>query len=163
MAVADYFLKIDGIKGESQDSKHAGEIEIHAFSFGSSQSGSFSTGGGGGAGKVQMQDFHFTMPLQQASPKLLFACAAGDHITTATLTCRKAGGKQEPYLKVNFTTLIISSFSSSGSSDGDSLPVDQVSFNFEKIEYVYREQGPLGNLIGTTSAAFDIKKMLSSQ
>ncbi|MBV9275688.1 MAG: type VI secretion system tube protein Hcp, partial [Verrucomicrobia bacterium] len=33
MAV-DYFLKIDGIEGESKDSKHQNEIEIGSFSFG---------------------------------------------------------------------------------------------------------------------------------
>ena len=32
MSDVDYFLKIDGIKGESQDTKHAGEIEIQSFS-----------------------------------------------------------------------------------------------------------------------------------
>ena len=163
MAVADYFLKIDTIKGESQDAKHAGEIEIRAFSFGSSQSGSFNTGGGGGAGKVQMQDFHFTMPLQQASPKLLIACATGQHIKTATLTCRKAGGKQEPYLQVNFTTLLISSFNSSGSSAGDTLPVDQISFNFEYIEYQYRPQMKDGSLGGMIKSYFDVKQMTGDE
>ena len=28
MGAVDYFLKIDGIDGESQDSKHANEIEV---------------------------------------------------------------------------------------------------------------------------------------
>ena len=47
MAV-DMFLKLDGIKGESKDSKHSGEIEILAWSWGLSNSGSFGSGGGGG-------------------------------------------------------------------------------------------------------------------
>jgi type VI protein secretion system component Hcp len=38
MSAVDYFLKIDGIKGESQDSKHGGEIEIQSFSWGATQS-----------------------------------------------------------------------------------------------------------------------------
>ena len=163
MAVADYFLKIDGITGESLDKDHAGEIEIRGFSFGSSQSGSFATGGGGGSGKVQMQDFHFTMPLQAASPKLLIACGTGKHITNATLTCRKAGTKQQPYLQINFTNLLVSSFQSAGSSYGDTLPVDQISFNFEKIEYSYREQDQKGALLGTTKWAFDLKQMEAMQ
>ncbi|MBV8585847.1 MAG: type VI secretion system tube protein Hcp, partial [Verrucomicrobia bacterium] len=44
MAV-DYFLKIDGIEGESKDSKHQNEIEIGSFSFGATQTGSFSAMG----------------------------------------------------------------------------------------------------------------------
>ena len=39
MSVADYFLKIDGIDGESQDSKHKNEIELLAYTFGAQQSG----------------------------------------------------------------------------------------------------------------------------
>ena len=30
----DYFLKIDGIKGESKDAKHKGEIDMLAWSAG---------------------------------------------------------------------------------------------------------------------------------
>ncbi len=75
MAV-DYFLKLDGIEGESKDSKHQNEIEIGSFSFGATQSGSFSAMGGGGSGKVSMQDFHFTIPTQKASPKLLLNCSS---------------------------------------------------------------------------------------
>jgi len=32
MAGIDYFLKIDGIPGESKNAKHKGEIDLEAFS-----------------------------------------------------------------------------------------------------------------------------------
>ena len=47
MAV-DMFLKIDGIKGESQDKKHKDQIDLMSWSWGASNAGSHSTGGGGG-------------------------------------------------------------------------------------------------------------------
>ncbi len=34
MAAVDYFLKIDGIQGESRDDKHKDEIDIESFSWG---------------------------------------------------------------------------------------------------------------------------------
>ncbi|HEY7575111.1 MAG TPA: type VI secretion system tube protein Hcp, partial [Thermoanaerobaculia bacterium] len=34
MAKTDYFLKIDGIEGESQDGKHKGEIDVLSWSWG---------------------------------------------------------------------------------------------------------------------------------
>ena len=46
MAAVDYFLKIDGLDGESRDSKHKGEIEISSFSWGMSQQGSGAAGSG---------------------------------------------------------------------------------------------------------------------
>ena len=56
MALVDYFLKIDGIPGESGDAKHKDEIQVLSFSFGESQAGTMAFGGGGGAGKVQNAD-----------------------------------------------------------------------------------------------------------
>jgi hypothetical protein len=49
MAV-DYFLKIDGIDGESADSKHKDEIDVDSWSWGASQTGVGAGGGGGAAG-----------------------------------------------------------------------------------------------------------------
>ena len=112
----DYFLKIDGIQGESPDKTHKSEIEIESFSWGATpDAGTASHGGGGGAGKVQMQDFHFVMNVNKASPKLMLACAQGEHIKSAILTCRKAGKEQQEYLKVTFSDLLVSSYQTSGS------------------------------------------------
>ena len=73
MAAVDYFLKIDGIEGESQDHKHKNEIDVESWSWGETNSGTHAGGGGGGAGKVQMQDFHFVMKVNKATPKLMLA------------------------------------------------------------------------------------------
>ena len=48
---ADMFLKLDGIDGESQDSKHKNEIQLQGFSFGAVQPGSASLSGGAGVGQ----------------------------------------------------------------------------------------------------------------
>ena len=71
MAAVDYFLKIDGIQGESKADKHKDEIDIESFSWGETQSGTFAVGGGGGSGKISMQDFHFTMLGKQSEPGAL--------------------------------------------------------------------------------------------
>ena len=89
MAAFDYFLKVDGIAGESTDSKHKGEIDVLSWSWGETQSGSAGGGGGGGAGKVQMQDLHVTSNMSKASPQLMLACASGQHIKSAILTGRR--------------------------------------------------------------------------
>jgi len=159
MAVVDYFLKIDGIEGESQDSKHKGEIELESWSFGEVQTGTASHGGGMGAGKIQMHDFNFVMKINKASPKLFLACARGDHIKNAVLTCRKAGKDQQEYLKVTFSDILVSSFQTSGSGGSDMLPMDQISLNFSKIEFEYREQKPDGTLGGAIKAHYDLKQV----
>jgi type VI secretion system secreted protein Hcp len=157
MALVDYFLKIDGIEGESQDSKHKGEIEIESFSWGEAQTGTASHGGGMGAGRVDMQDFSFTMKVNKASPKLFLCCARGDHIKNAILICRKAGKDQQEYLKVTFSDILVSGFQTNGTAAGDTVPMDQISLNFCKVEFEYKEQKPDGSLGGAIKAHYDLK------
>lgn len=158
MAAVDYFLKIDGIDGESQDAKHKGEIDLQSFSWGASNTGSHAAGGGGGAGKVQMQDFHFTMRVNKATPKLMLACASGEHIKKAVLTCRKAGKEQQEFVKVTFSDLLVSSYQTGGSGGADVLPTESISLNFAKVELEYKEQKADGSLGGAIQAGWDLKK-----
>ncbi len=156
MAKVDYFLKIDGVDGESTDDKHKGEIELESWSFGGTNSGSFSSGGGGGSGKVSMQDFHFVKKTDKASAKLLVACCTGEHIKTATLVCRKAGGEQQEFLKIILSPILVSTFQSGGSSGTDIIPMEQIALNFGKIEYKYKEQKPDGSLGGEVIGGWDV-------
>ena len=157
MAVVDYFLKLDGIDGESLDHKHSKEIHVESWSWGEVQSGTSATGGGGGAGKVSMQDFHFVMKVNNASPKLMLACATGEHIKKAVLTCRKAGKDQQEYLLVTMSDLLVSSYQSGGSAHSDVLPTDQISLNFSKIEWSYKPKKADGTLGAAVIAGYDLK------
>src|SRR4029077_5226910 len=157
MAAVDYFLKIDGIQGESKADEHTDEIDIESFSWGETQSGTFAGGGGGGSGKISMQDFHFTMLLNKASPALFLACAQGDHIKNAILTCRKAGKDQQEFMKLTMNDVLVSSFQIGGAESG--VPTDQISLNFAKIEVEYQEQDATGKLVGSIKKWFDFKTM----
>jgi type VI secretion system secreted protein Hcp len=151
---ADMFLKLDGIEGESADDKHKGEIEILNYSWGATQPGSAGRGGGAGVGKVQLHDFSFSKMMDKASPKLFEYCAKGKHLPLITLTCRKAGGEQQEYLKIVMKDAIVSSITNS-SSGGASLPVESVSFNLGSIELDYKPQKSDGSLGGVVKAGWD--------
>ena len=157
MAV-DYFIKFDGIKGESSDPKHKGEIDVESWSWGETNAGRPPGGGGGGAGKVSMQDFNFVMRLNTATPSLMQACATGKHIKLATLAGRKAGGKDQlEYLTFKFHDVLVSSFQTGGSEQSDAVPTDQVSLNFAKIEVSYRPQKSDGTLSDPIHFKYDLK------
>lgn len=157
MATVDFFLKIDGIPGESHDAKHKDEIDVSSWSWGESNSGSMHGGGGGGAGKVNMQDFHFTMKVNKSTPKLLLACAGGDHIKKAVFIARKAGKDQQEYLKITFSDILVSSYQMGGSG-GDIEGSESCSLNFAKVEYEYKPQKADGSLDGAITAGWDLKK-----
>lgn len=152
---SDYFLKIEGVDGESTDDKHKGEIEVLSYSWGETQSGTYGAGGGGGAGKVNMNDFAFTMLANKASPKLMLACATGDHIKSAKLTLRKAGGEQQEYMTITFTDLLVSSYTTGGG--GGEIPAESITLNFGKVEFEYKPQKPDGTLDSPIKTGYDLK------
>ncbi len=135
MAAVDYFLKIEGIDGESRDDKHKGEIDIESFSWGATQlrTTTFAQGGALASGKVDLQDFHFTMPINKSSPKLFLACASGQHIKQATFigeTSDFEGGSQQ-FLKYTFTDILVSSYAEAGAANG---VADASALNFANVK-----------------------------
>lgn len=158
----DYFLKIDGIEGESQDSIHKGELQIESYEVGASQAhlASF-TGGGSAAGKASFSAFTFLKKVDKSSPKLFLACANGQHLKSAVLVARKAGTEQKEYLKITLTEVLVSSYNIGG-HNAEGQATDQVGFSFAKIEFEYKEQKPDGSMGGLVKTGYDLKQQKAS-
>ena len=127
MAVVDYFLKIEGIQGESQDFAHKGEFEITDFSFGVETKTTIgSATGGAGAGKVKFNEFTIKKTTDSASPVFFQKCAAGVHIREAALSVRKAGEDRagQEFLHIKMNDVLVSSYQISGRRIPDPPPVD---------------------------------------
>jgi type VI secretion system secreted protein Hcp len=158
MASGDYFLKIDGIEGESQDDQHRDEIDVLSFSWSEQNpAGQEREGSGAGptavAGRVTMRDFVFTMRTNKASPKLPLAVASGQRITSAVMTARRAA-QDLPFLTYTLSDVLVSSYETEASVL-DQPPVDQVSLHFGKIEVEYRPQQPDGALGPSIQVGWD--------
>lgn len=156
MAV-DMYIKIDDIKGEATDAKHKDTIDILSWSWGMSQSGSTHMGGGSGAGKVNVQDISFTKYIDKSSPNLMRACATGKHFKQATLTVRKAGGKQLEYVRITLNDLIVTSISTGGSGGEDRL-TENVTLNFAKFKFEYVPQKADGSGDAALPVAYNISQ-----
>ena len=156
MAQEDYFLKVDGINGESKDSKHKDEINIVSFSFGVTNSGTSAVGGGGGKGRSKIQDLHVTKQTDTASPKLFLACASGQPIKKVVLTVREAGGEQQDYLVYTMEDVIVSSFTNSPRNSGGQ-GMESITLNFANVVMAYREQQADGTLAGAVKTGWDLK------
>jgi type VI secretion system secreted protein Hcp len=157
---ADYFLKINGIPGESVKDKHKDEIELHSWSWSQTNSGSHAANTGGGQGRVDMEDFEFQMTTNKASTELFLHCANGKHIPDAILACRQQGGKQQEYLKIKFTDLVVSSFKLGGSNDDKTTvkPMETIKFNFAKIEFSYSQQDKDGSQKPWATKWYNVKE-----
>jgi type VI secretion system secreted protein Hcp len=149
------FLKLGDIKGESKDSKHKGEIDILAWSWGASNSGNAHTGGGAGAGKVHIQDISVTKWLDLGSPAIMNAVCVGKHIPEVILYVRKAGEKPLEYLTITMKEVFVTSVSTGGSGGEDRL-TENITLNFAKFKVQYKEQADTGGAGASPDFSFDI-------
>jgi type VI secretion system secreted protein Hcp len=155
MAV-DTFAKIGDIKGESLDSKHKDEIEVLSYSWGVTVSTQpVGGGGGGGAGKPTFPDLAISHRLDKASPKLMLACATGQHFKEGIITARKAGKEQHEYLIIKMQDIIITGVTHGG--PGDSMPLEHVTMNFAKVDLEYKPQKPDGSPDASVFFKYDLK------
>jgi type VI secretion system secreted protein Hcp len=161
MAQEDYFLKIEGVKGESQDDKHKDEIHVSSFSFGVTNSGTGGSNLGSGGGRSNIQDMHFTKVVDAASPNLFIACSTGKHFPKASITVRRAGEKPQEYLVYNLTEVYISSVTTSG-HEGGGIAQESLSLNFSKVEMSYTPQNADGTPGAKNTKTYDVKANKSS-
>ncbi|HTW60781.1 MAG TPA: type VI secretion system tube protein Hcp [Terracidiphilus sp.] len=153
MAV-DYFLKLDGIQGESVDDKHKNEIQILSWSWGAANVSSVSGTGGSGSGKVDCSDVSMMLNFDKSTPKFFKAICAGSHITTGTLSAIKAGSDGKPYLKVDFKELFVTGLQMSAAGE---VPAVSLSMTYNEIKIDYSAQDEKGNLASTGPVTFNTK------
>ncbi len=138
----DAFLKISTIPGECTDDQHQEWIEILSFSHGVAQagSGSVSSGGGRSAERCDHQDFSVVKTLDKASPALALSCCDGTHIPEVKLELCRSGGDKNKYMEYVMTDVIVSSVRPGGASQGsETLPLEEVTFNYGKMTWIYTE------------------------
>jgi type VI secretion system secreted protein Hcp len=108
-AQAECFLKLDGIKGDSADGRHLGEIAVTSWSWGLTQTSSSHIGSGGGAGAADIADLKLTKNIDHATPLITKFAYMGSPVKSAVLSCR-ARGKSSDFLIISLSgTVFISS------------------------------------------------------
>lgn len=154
MAQADMFLQLNNINGESQDENFQNAIDVLSYSWGVANSGSAQYQKGSGTGKATFQDLHITKRVDSSSPILFQACATGEHITSGTLSIRKAGGTSAlVYLTYALTNILVSSVSS-GSGGADVQ--ESVTLNFQQVKVTYTPQAETGGGDAAVDFGWDI-------
>ncbi|HEX8715818.1 MAG TPA: type VI secretion system tube protein Hcp [Gemmatimonadaceae bacterium] len=154
----DAFLKLDDLKGESLSKHASGWIEIQSFSWGASNPTTIGHGAGGGSGKASVSGMNIMKRTDSTSPVLFQNCCSGTHFKKGTMTLFKAGGKEPvEYLKYEFTEVFVDSVQWSGSSGGDDVPTESVSFAFGKVDMTYTPQKADGSKGTAVVASWDLK------
>jgi len=138
--VVKCYILFPGIDGKSTDGAHARWMDIESFS--QAESGAGAKGGvHGGRDKEQvtLTEYNFTKKMDKASGDLMRAVAKGTPFPKVTLEVARQlpGGWQHIVLEYVFEGVMISSYSTAGSSRGEATPSESFSLNFKKMTYNY--------------------------
>jgi type VI secretion system secreted protein Hcp len=158
----DGYLQIDGVKGESQEDKHADWIEILSYNHHVSQpvSSTKSSAGGASTGISEHGDIYVTKYIDLATPKLHEAASTGKHFSKAVIEMfRQSGDSKVKYLSIKLEEVLISNVQLTTNGDKDHLPTETVGLNYGKIEWVYTQQKRKdGSGGGNSNGSYDLTK-----
>lgn len=164
--MAEMFLKIEGVTGESQDEakpiSHKHEIEVKQWAWITTNTVRWDMNQGGQSMKVNVNEVIVDKLADLATVTLYQFCVTGKHFKTAKLTCRKNNGDEKvEYLVLDMEDVMVSAVSFAGA--GEEVQVtEQVKLSFAQYKLTYKLQDDLGQ--GTTSPTFgyNIQKMIAA-
>jgi type VI secretion system Hcp family effector len=134
---AKYYLKLAGVPGGSTAKGHEGEIQLSSYRIMENEpdTGEQQTA----LAPLGDNNLRFLAETSKASPLLFAKAMSGDPIADAVLTVQKRG-KQNDYLTIKLTDLVIASYQNSGNDQNNSL--DEVLINYGSIEIEHNEGTP---------------------
>jgi type VI secretion system secreted protein Hcp len=146
IVLADAFLKIEGIAGESIDEFHTGWIDVQ-------------TVGGGIARPTDLTAAHWDAlrvikPIDKSSPLLFRACASGELIPRAILEWVRGQPERRRYYRIVLENVLISSVQTSATA-GDT-PTETVDLVFGKMTWTYTELNQAGLPLADHRAYWDV-------
>jgi type VI secretion system secreted protein Hcp len=133
------------IKGESQDSVHANEIDVVSWSWGMEGHPTV-----GGTGRAARRELKIVKRIDSATTPLMSALRTNEPITKAVLTLRKSGKTALEYLKITIEEGRVMSLVLDGGDLAQGTDVfENVSFTFNRITVEYVPQGSDGQARGS--------------
>lgn len=154
---SDLYLQIDGIKGESTDSRHQGWIEVESVNWAVTQprSATASTGGGHTAERCELTEISFHKMADLASPILLQMCAGGKTIPKAKFEFMRADGAEAiKYFEIELENVLIAHVAPSVGAG--TVMSESVGLKFSKVRWKYTQQKIGGGMSGNTAGGWDL-------
>ena len=142
------FLYVATIKGESTDRDHKDWIEVESIATGLNPAAA--------QGAPTPLPLTVTKTIDKATPKLYEAACKGTSLTSMSLEVQYTGGETPiPFLIITLENVRVLSLHAAAAAPAP-LPVEEVSFTYQKITWTYRWIGPDGRIkeIVTTTQDF---------
>ncbi len=140
--MADCFLKLDSVAGESDDADFKDHIQLESWAWGIAQHAS--AGWDRAApGKATVAELVFTHRVDNASPALFAHCAKNQVIPTGTLVMRRAGGTAQKYLFIRLRRVRVVNVQLLHDAS-HVVPQERVTLAYQQVDYEYVPQSVAG-------------------
>ena len=155
MAV-DFFLKLEGIDGQSNDKGHSNWIEVMEVAHGAMQNVSMQRGADV-SGRGQFIPFKFVHPVDKATPKLQQFCMNGQKIAKAEFaSCRAIAGVQVPVYEIKMENVKVAKAEvKTVTNEATTEIVEEVELVVGKMTWKVTPIKPDKTKDGAIEAAFD--------
>ena len=156
--MAEMFLELDRINGESLDKTYHDKIEIKSWNWNTKNTVRWDVNQGGQSTKVLIEHIELKKTCDKASPILHQCCVTGRHIKNGRIICRKNDGDDKfEYMILELTDIMLSMFNWSGNGDEQSLE-ETVGLSFAEYTIKYKLQGDTGSVQGSSEFKFNIQR-----
>ena len=149
-----YFIKFDGIDGESKNAAHRGWSDIFSFNqaLGIDPGATTATGatrtrrGTGSLGKI----ISMVKRVDKSSPKIMEALTTGRIIPSVELELSVSGNEKYRYELQN---VAVTRYMVMG--EGSELPMEEITISFERQKVIYTEFDDTGRRRGTIETEYN--------
>ncbi len=159
-AADDYFMKLDGVTGETTVGKATDAIAINSFSWGAENKTTIgSKSGGAGAGKASFNELEIEKNVDSTTPVLFDRLATGAPLKGMELAAVRAGAAGSSkmssiYMRYCFQTVFVTAVRHTGGSGDDTIN-ETVSLAFGAVSETYTKQGPNGAPAGNVFSSWN--------
>lgn len=151
-ATVDYFLKIDGIEGESAVKGHEKWIDIDSFSWGAT---------GGNGFKSAFSPFSWTQQLDKSVPSMFIGLMRGKHFKNATLDGVRTGvAAPTVFFQMKFDDVLLTKLNIAGT--GGALGVAGAFDSYTRLTMTYKQQLADGSYGPAIIGGWDIGKKVGA-
>jgi type VI secretion system secreted protein Hcp len=156
--MAEMFLQLDRINGESLDSTHHDKIEIKSWAWKTVNTVRWDVNQGGQSTKVIIEHIEIKKACDRSSPILHQCCVTGRHIKSGKIICRKNDGDSKfEYMTLDLTDIMLNQFTWVGDGNEQSLE-ETVGLSFAEYKISYKLQGDTGSAQGSSEFKFNVQR-----
>jgi type VI secretion system secreted protein Hcp len=154
-----FFLKLEGIEGESKDKDHKNWTDVASVSFGVDMAGGSAAGQTRRRGAATVHPVTLSREYDKASPKLEEAVLSGKIFPKVEIHNTATFGESKcAYCKIELKDVKITSYHFSGSSHGDAVPTESLSLNFGEKKHTYTEYDNKGTKKGNVEMTWKVEE-----